>query len=116
MTNTFNRLFFCEKCFLVNGPDENDDCFVFNFKDNNYTISKFKTLIKNNSFTKGFTPHIYQILDIKEDKVEYVFICGICGVKKEIIDNQRFNCTLIGWQRNRISLDKWNEIAQKGYF
>lgn len=91
---TFNRIYFCEKCFFKNKPDQNSLWPFFSQKDN--CLKFFNQLDLFGEFDPraiGFSPHIVEPIDILESRnkddaknqEKYIIIyeqyCGLCGIE-----------------------------------
>lgn len=79
---SFNRLYFCNKCFFKNRPLLNSFCVVYFEKENKYRhISMDDMLSSRVEIGLGFTPHIMTLYEDNYHNLEYQIYCGICEVK-----------------------------------
>ena len=125
----FNMIFFCEKCFLRNIPDESDKCLIYDKINNRLLLINVFRILKhlNKPMTKGFTPHLVQFVSKYEEnntsKIECIMSCEVCDIDSEIKknshskkDNNFISFQIINYRRYIIDASQWLDIIKNQLF
>lgn len=104
MATTITRVSFCPECFKRNRPRADQLFLVHGSTCNQFHI---KDAMKNG--TRGFTPHIVELLKVDGENVIYRKACGMNHCDTEIyFSNGDFNFEIQRWSRGIIPLNQWN--------
>lgn len=104
------RVGFCEKCFLEKHPKTNQKFLVMGT-----TCGALKAQLALHNGRTGFTPHLYWLKKVTDNKVFYQRICAMegCGVYSMEEDNKNWlvidESKWSSWRAT--SLNNWNSLV-----
>ena len=105
---TITRVGHCTKCYVANRPATGQQFLVFGS-----TTRKFKGCVAKHNGRRGFTPHIYRIIDVVNNRVFYKVICAMEGCGAKLIDETNFiRLDEKEWVCKSMTIADWNGLLK----
>lgn len=109
---TICRVGYCHNCFKQGFPRSGQVYLAFGSTRNNYVI--YKATHHCHFLDRGFTPHIYQIVEKKENRIIFKSACSMdeCDIVRKLLTDQYYYYVPDeAWIKGSMSLKQWNTLV-----
>lgn len=102
------RVRFCQSCHDAGKPNKGNIFITIG-----RTHGVFQTRLAANWGTRGFTPHIFEIMKIDRKRVYYKCYCAMdeCGIDLQWNEKkEKFDVYILGWWESSMPIKDWNAL------
>lgn len=109
-TTMLCRTMFCQTCFDNKMPQKGGLFLTIGRGRQKYTVRK---VIENGRF--GFTPHVIEKIETKNNKVTFAATCSMHGCQSHIVENEdetTYSIVLLTATVHTLQIREWNALVK----